>query len=234
MSLLALQGVSKRYREPPREQAILRDISLEIDAGEFVVVYGPRRSGRTTVLRLAAGLEAPDTGTVTFRDSAFSPGAWPALGNDIGYVRKQLRAREEQDVLIQVASPLLARGLRVHDAHSQARRALERVGAESYTSLVVPELSIGEAMRVALARSMVLDPALLIVDEPTAGVNLSERDSLLACIRELAHDGVAVLCSTGDAEELAGADQALTLSEGSLRGPERRKLAPVVALRRSR
>ena len=232
MSLLAIQGVSKRYREPPREFTVLDGVTLHIDAGELVVVYGPRRSGRTTLLRIASGIESPDAGAVTFRGLPLSPGTPIALGNGLGYVRKSLRATEEQDVLIQVASPLLARGVPVDDAYDRARRALRQADAESCTSLTVAELSASETIRVALARTLLLEPALIVIDEPTAGVDLSDRDPLLSTIRELAASGLAVFSSTGDPAELAGANQALTLSDGSLRGPERPPLAPVVALRR--
>ena len=73
-------------------------------------------------------------------------------------------------------------------------------------------------MRVALARALALEPSLLVIDEPTRGVDLLERDAILALLRSLADEGIAVLISTGEATALAGADRALSLADGELRG----------------
>ena len=129
MSLLAIQGVSKRYREPPREFTVLDGVTLHIDAGELVVIYGARRSGRTTLLRIASGIESPDAGAVTFRGVQPSPGTPIALGNGLGYVRKSLRATEEQDVLNRSPHRSWHGEFRVDDADDRARRALRQADA---------------------------------------------------------------------------------------------------------
>ncbi len=232
MSLLAVEHVSKRYRDGQRERSVLEDVSLEVRDGELVVIYGERRSGRTTLLRIAAGIEAPDRGTVLFDQRDLAQHGEDALGEGIGYVRKSLRGSEEHGVLAQVAAPLLARGIPVEQARDAARAALARTGAQRCSAAAVSELSAGETVRVALARALALSPALVLIDEPAAGVELSERDGLLTQLRTLAAEGTAVLASTGEPSELAGAHRALTLSDGRLRGPSTPELAPVVALRR--
>ena len=231
MTLLSVEGVEKRVRDGQRERIVLRDVSLEIDAGELVGVWGMRRSGRTTLLRIAAGLEAPDSGSVRYEGQNLAARGQHILGEGIGYVRKTLRANEEQRVLQQVSAALLARGISVGDACEQARHALARAGAERCTAMRVSELGGGEAMRVAFACTLVLSPALVVIDEPTSTVQLSERDELLALLRQLAGEGVAVLASTGEPNELSSFHRGLTLGEGELRGPSRQELAPVVALR---
>ncbi|HEV7529197.1 MAG TPA: ATP-binding cassette domain-containing protein [Solirubrobacteraceae bacterium] len=233
MSLLALEHVSKHYREGQRERTALTDVDLEVRAGELVVVYGLRRSGRTTLLRIAAGIETPDAGSVRFAGEELARARRAVLGEGIGYVRKALRASEEDGVLEQVVAPLLARGVSVEHARKAAWAALERAGAERCAAVAVGELSAGESVRVALARALVLSPALLVADEPAAAVGLSERDGILAQLREFTRDGTAVLSSTAEPSEMAGAHRALTLGEGRLRGPSTPQLAPVVALRRS-
>jgi ABC-type lipoprotein export system ATPase subunit len=232
MSLLAVEHVSKRYREGQRERIVLDDVCLEVRAGELVVLYGTRRSGRTTLLRIAAGIETPDSGSVRFEGREVTQRREAVLGEGVGYVRKALRASEEQGVLEQVAAPLLAHGAPLGQAREKARRALARAGAERCGAAAVSELSAGESVRVCLARALVLAPALVVVDEPAAAVELSERDGVLAQLRTLAGEGTAVIASTGEPTELAGAHRALTLSDGRLRGPSTPELAPVVALRR--
>jgi len=231
VGLLVLDHVSKRYREGQRERIILDDVSLEVRAGELVVVYGVRRSGRTTVLRIAAGIERPDRGTACFEGRDLAAHREGVLGEGIGYVRKTLRASEERGVLEQVAAPLLAHGVPLGQAREGARAALARAGAERCAAAAVGELSGGETVRVCLARALALSPALVVIDEPAAAVELSERDGILSELRTLAGAGTAVLASTGEPTELAGAHRALTLSEGRLRGPSTPELAPVVALR---
>jgi len=232
MSLLALERVGKRYREGQRERIALDDVSLEVEAGELVVVWGVRRSGRTTLLRIAAGVEAPDSGVVLFEGRDLAESGERALGEGIGYVRKGLRGSEEEGVLEQVAAPLLARGVSVDEARARARAALARTGAQACAALRVGELGAGEGVRVALARTLSLSPAMLVIDEPVGAVELGERDEILALLRTLAGEGLAVLASAGEAGELAGAHRALSLGEGHLRGPAAPELAPVVALRR--
>lgn len=231
MSLLELEHVAKRYREGPRERIVLADVSLHTRAGELVIVWGARRSGLTTLLRIAAGIESPDAGTVRFEGRDLAEHAERTLGEGIGYVHKSLRAVEGQDVLEQVCAPLLARGTDVAQARQRAREALARSGAERCAAMRVGELGAGERLRVALARTLALSPALVIVDEPVGAVELSERDEILERLRALAGAGVAVLASTGEPSELAGAHRALTLSEGQLRGESVPELAPVVPLR---
>ena len=89
-------------------------------------------------------------------------------------------------------------------------------------------------MRVAIARAITLEPSLLVIDEPTKGVDLLARDEVLALVRSLANDDIAVLASTGESTGLAGADRALALSEGELRGAPPAELATVLPLRRPR
>ncbi|HEX4188951.1 MAG TPA: ATP-binding cassette domain-containing protein [Solirubrobacteraceae bacterium] len=231
MSLLSVQNVSKRVREGERERTILHGVELELQAGELVGIWGARRSGRTTLLRIAAGIETPDAGTVQFEGSDLAKHRDRTLGTGIGYVTRTLRAGEEQRVLEQVGAALLARGTPVDRALESAREALARAGCAGTAAMRVGELAGAELVRVAIARTLTLSPALLVIDDPTATVELSERDGILTLLRELARDGIAVLASSGAPEELAGFHRVLTLGEGVLRGVSASGLAPVVALR---
>ena len=233
MSTLELRKVSKRSREAKRERIVLRDVTLELRSGELVSVWGTRRSGRTTLLRIAAGIEAPGSGEVRFEGRSLSENAGAALGSGIGYVQTAMRSSEEHGVLEQVAAIPLAHGARVARAREQARDALSRAGAEDCAAMRVDELGAGEALRVGLARALCLDPSVLVVDEPTATVRLGERDEILTLLRRLASEGIAILASASEPDELAGAHRALTLSDGRLRGQSAPELAPVVALRAS-
>ncbi|MHB8241721.1 MAG: ATP-binding cassette domain-containing protein [Solirubrobacteraceae bacterium] len=233
MSLLALEKVDKRYSGRVREHVVLSGVSLEVEPGELVVVWGLRGSGRSTLLRLAAGIEPPDTGTVRFRGQDLAKHGDRLLGDQISYCESTFRCAEGQGVLEQVTIGLLARGVAPREARSRAQRALARVGAEGFAARRLGALDAGESVRIAIARTLALEPALLVIDEPTKGVDLLERDDVIALLRSLADDGIAILASTTESTGLAGADRALALSEGQLRGAPPAELATVLPLRRS-
>ena len=231
MSLLELRGVGKSHRDGARERVVLREVSLELDAGELVVVWGLRRSGRSTLLRVACGIEPPDVGVVLFDGRDLAHDGERVLGDGIGYCQKVFRSSEDGRVVDEVMVGLLVRGVPSATARSRASAALERTGSERYAGLRVGELDAAEAVRVALARTLALRPRVLMIDEPVNGVDLMERDSILSLLRSLADEGIAVLASTGESTSLAGADRALSLGEGELRSSPLPELAPVVALR---
>ncbi len=231
MSLLALEHVSRRYRSGAHERVVLDDVSLSLEAGELLAVWGLRRSGRSTLLRVAAGIEPPDAGVVRFdgKDLAKSR---DALGSGIGYCRSAPLDGEARGVLDELIAGQLARGVPQPAAHSRAFSALERVGAGGCAAHGLHELDGGESARVSIARALTLGPSLLVIDEPTKGVDLLERDAILALLRSLADEGIALLVSAGEATALSGADRALSLSDGELRGSLSPELAVVVPLRR--
>lgn len=232
MTLLALEHVGRRYRRGAQERQVLRDVSLELDRGELVTVWGSKRSGRSTLLRLAAGIEAPDTGVVRFQERDLAGDASP-LGSGIGYCGRALGEAEARGVLDELMVAQLARGIPQRSARARVFDALERVGAERCGVEALRELDNAERARVMIARALVLEPSLLVLDEPTAGVDLLERDGILSLLRSLTDEGIAVLMSTSEATELAGADRALSLTGGTLRGSVAPELAAVVPLRRS-
>jgi|SRR5580692_3080677 ABC-type multidrug transport system ATPase subunit len=231
MSVLELEHVSKCYGQL-NEHVALCDASLKIEAGEMVVVWGMRRSGRSTLLRIAAGIEKPDTGVVRFEGQDLRARSSRALGEGIGYCRKRFSPSEGRLVIDQLITGLIARGLPPTLAGSRARAALERAEIGACATLRPAELDYAEAVRAAIARSLAFAPKLLLIDEPTIGVDLLARDGILMLLHSLAQQGMAILASTGESTSLSGA-RALTLSDGELYGQPARELATVVPLRRT-
>lgn len=232
MSLLELDQVSKRYLHGSRERVALREVSLQLDPGELVGIWGLRRSGRSTLLRLAAGIESPDAGAVRFAGSDLARASAAALGSDIGYCRRTFHGVDGRTLFEELTVSQLARGIPQTQARTRAREALERTGASGCAELAPHELDSAETARVAIARALASKPSLLLADEPTKGVDMFERDGILELLRSLARDGMAVLMSTGESTGLFGADRALSLSEGEMHGSVSPELAPVVRLPR--
>ncbi len=230
MSMLELEHVSKCYGRLS-EQVALRDVSLRVEAGEMVVVWGMRRSGRSTMLRIAAGIEQPDSGIVRFDGHALGDCPGGPLGDGIGYVRRGFSPSEGQLVIDHLVIGLIARGVPLSLAASRARAALERTEISHCATLRPNELDCAEAVRAAIARALAFSPRLLLIDEPTIGVDLLARDGILLLLQSLAQEGLAILTSTGESTDLSGA-RALTLSEGELHGQVAQELGTVVPLRR--
>lgn len=231
MSLLELDRVGKSYSSDPRRPAVLRGVSLLIEPGELVAVYGARRSGRSTLLRVASGIESPDLGRVRFAGRDLNEPHHDALGGGIGYCRRSFRSSEGPYVIDHLAIGQVARGTSLKQSRRLAHVALERVEVGSCAGRRPAELDAAESVRVSIARAIVLQPRILLIDEPTIGVDLLERDAILRLLVSIAAEGVAVLTTTGESTCLSGT-RALMLSEGELRSWRPRELAPVFPLRR--
>jgi ABC-type multidrug transport system ATPase subunit len=230
MSLLVLEHVTKRFTSGQRETLALHDVSLDIAAGECVAVYGLRRSGRSTLLRVAAGMLPPDEGAVRFRGDDLARGHAGALGTEIGYCNPGFNPAQGGSVADHVAVALLARGVGRLPARARADAALARTGVTVCANLDPRELHPEELVRAGIARALVTEPRLLLLDEPTNGVDALERDAILELVRSIADDGAAVLMTVG--EPVAGADRVLAIDGGELRGQVVPEPAPVVPLRR--
>jgi len=231
MSLLSIEHATKRYRRGRLERIAVRDVSLDIEPGELVGVYGPRRSGRSTLLRLAAGIERPEEGSVRFEGRDLAHDLNRVLGRRIGYCQMDFLTARRGLVVEHVGAGLLAQRSSPRQARRRGEELLFRVGAERCAKLECDELDSGEVARVAIASALVTAPALLVIDEPTSGVDPLERDPLLNLLRSIANEGTSVLMSAADSQGLAGVDRALAMDSGELRGEARAAHARVVPLR---
>lgn len=232
MILLKLEHVSKRSRGGVRDT--LDDVSLAIDEGELVTVWGERRSGRSTLLRVAAGIEAADAGIIRFAGRDLTDRGPEKLGAGISYCRTVFRASAGQHIVDLLTATQLARGIPRSAARSRAWKALERVGAKECATRTAEELNGEEIVRIAIARALASEPRLLVIDEPTIGVDLIAREGILALLRSIADEGIAILASTGEGTGFIGADRVLALHKGKLRGEITPELAPVTELDRHR
>jgi putative ABC transport system ATP-binding protein len=218
MSLLALERVCKRHQAGRSERVVLEQVSMSLHAGELVAVLGERGSGRSTLLRIAAGIEAPDAGVVRFAGRELGRRKGSALGEGIGYCSPAPADREAGGVLEELMVAPRIRGVAQPDAESSARAALERVDAAGCAGHPFAELDGAEAVRVSLAQALVLGPALLVIDEPVRGVDPPEQEGIIELLRSLADDGIAVLMSVNESTEFPDADRKLLIRDGVLAG----------------
>ncbi len=223
--MLRLERISKRFRRPDGERLALDDVSLELDRGQIMGIFGPSGGGKTTLLRIAAGLRKPDSGTVTYEGGP--------LGEMSAVERTRFRRREiacvwakrsweeHMGVLDHVALPLLVDGCGHRSAERRVREALLVCEAEQCIGMDLCELSDGERQRVALARALVPEPRLLLADCPTSNLSLIEQEGIMELLSALAREArVAVLVTASDAQTLVRVDPIIYLRDGQLIDPE--------------
>jgi ABC-type methionine transport system ATPase subunit len=232
--VLALDRVTRSHRVGREQVAVLDAVSFEAWPGEIVAILGLRRAGKTTLLRVVAGIEAPDAGAV--RLDGEDLGALPASARTrrlraVGFAPKAWRVACGKPVLDHVALPLLAEGRPLVTALAKAHEALERVGAMHCAGATAEELAPGDETRVALAQALVREPRLLLVDEPGVMAAPEERDDLLRLLRAIAAEDarLALVLTARDVAGVAGAGRVLTLDDGVLRGASEPPSADVLA-----
>ena len=203
-----------------RGRVTLRDVSLDVEAGELVVVSGRPHSGRRTLLRIAAGVTSPTAGTARFAGVDLARRSMLGVPNGIAYAMTHFEPLVGRSVLEQVAAPLLGRGLSPPRAQKIAFQVLSRADVKACATLTADELDHIETIRVAVARALVTEPALLLVDQPIDGLPPAcMRETLFELLHSIAHrDAIAVVLATDDGSGLTGADHALTLDRGTLHG----------------
>ena len=221
--VLAFDRVARSHLIGRERTRVLDDATFELWSGELVAVLGQRRAGKTTLLRIAAGIETADAGVVRLDGEALA-----TLGSSartrrlraVGYAPKSWRVARGKPALDHVALPLLAEGRPLVTAHAKAHEALERVGAPHCAGALAGELAPADETRVALAQAIVRRPRVLLVDEPGLMAAPEEREELLQLLRALAAEQprLAVLLTTRDTAGIAGARRILTLDDGVLRG----------------
>ena len=196
MARVVLQRLSKRFGEV---QAI-RDIDLEVEEGEFFSILGPSGCGKTTTLRLIAGFEIPDTGRILFDDTDITD--WPPQKRNIGMVFQNYALFPHMTVGENVAFGLEARGMGREETLQRVRRALEMVGLAGLEERPAPQLSGGQQQRVALARALVIEPKILLLDEPLSNLDARLRLETREQLRELQRKlGITTFYVTHDQEE---------------------------------
>jgi ABC-type lipoprotein export system ATPase subunit len=225
--LLCFSNVSKRYHDGGREILVLDRVSLEIEAGVSVGVYGTRRSGKSTLLRLAAGLTLADTGTIRFEGEDMARMATRErerlLRERIAFVSAaDWRANPGESVVDHVATSLGSEGLTMREARRRAMRVLDRVDAGGGGGEPTASLSLTERARVMLARALAREPRLLVLDEP-ALPSLSERDRFYALLRDAARErGIALLMASEEMAALQGATVLMSIADGEVVSTESR------------
>ena len=214
---VALEGVSKRFRAAGREATALDALTARIEAGGITGLVGPDGAGKTTLLRLVAGLLRPDAGTLTVLGQD-SLRAAAAIRPDLGYMPQRFGLYE--DLTVQENLRLYAD---LHGLDEESRRQrfpalLSFTGLVPFTGRLAGKLSGGMKQKLGLACALLARPKLLLLDEPSAGVDPVSRRELWRMVKTMAGEGVAVVWSTAYLDEAERCDTILLLDRGRLLG----------------
>lgn len=222
-ALLRISNVSKAYPDGGGKIAVFDKASLEMTAGAHVGVYGRRRSGKSTLMRLAAGIERPDTGSVVFdgHDLSCVSGGEHArlLRSRLAYIAvSDWRPNPGESVVQHLAVSLGGDGRTVREAERRALRELELVGVTTAQAhSLAGRLSMLDRTRVMLARALAREPVLIVVDDPVLTPSTTERDSLYRLLRTVARArGSALLVASDDLPALQGFDVLMSISAREL------------------
>ena len=220
-ALVNVSDLHKTYRRGAETIDVLRGLSLEIQAGDFLALMGPSGSGKTTLLNLIGGLDTPSGGSVTIsgeRIDQLSSGAlarWRAA--HVGFVFQFYNLLPMLSAQRNVELPLLLTKLSKAERARRVGIALEAVGLADRAKHTPNELSGGQAQRVAIARAIVADPTLLVCDEPTGDLDRDTADEILGLLQTLNRDhGKTIIMVTHDPKAAEYAARQVHLDKGQL------------------
>jgi putative ABC transport system ATP-binding protein len=217
--MFELDSVTKVYQQGRRTVEAVGGVSLQVAAGEFVVIMGPSGSGKSTLLHLLGGLDTPTSGRVLFHGQdlqGMSDRQRSLLRRErVGFVFQAYNLLPTLTAAENVALPLLLGRLRRAAAIKRADAALDRVRLAGRAGHFAEELSGGEMQRVAIARALVTEPEAVLCDEPTGNLDSANSRDVLTLLRSLPEDGRrAVVMVTHDPSAAAVGDRIVHVRDG--------------------
>ena len=224
---IELRDVVRQYQVGGQNVRALGGVSLQFEGGQFVSIVGPSGAGKSTMLHLLGALDSPDSGSIMFD------------GAEIGHLSDEQRSRFRHhrvgfvfqffnllptlSAWENVAVPKLLDGVRLGRVRSDAVRLLDRVGLGDRTQHRPAELSGGQMQRVAVARALMMNPSLILADEPTGNLDSATGTSILELLAEVAHEEGGrrlVVMVTHNADAAATTDRVISLQDGCVGSDE--------------
>jgi putative ABC transport system ATP-binding protein len=219
--IIEVCNLSKSFVVGEQTVDVLKDISLDIENGDFMIIFGPSGSGKSTLLYSILGLERPTEGNIFFLgEDMYAGKTEDDITNfrrkHIGMIYQQSNWVQSLSVLENVALPLRLLGIPKGQREESALKVLKKVGMEAWANYNPAELSSGQQQKVAVARALVTDPEVIIADEPTGNLDYESGKHLLHLLGDLRYMGKTIVMVTHDLEYLQYARNTIKMRDGRI------------------
>lgn len=218
--VIVATNLCKAYQIEDASIDVLKSISLTVQKGQFVAVYGPSGAGKTTLLNLISGIDKPTTGKIVVFDLELAEQNEDTLAeyrcNQVGFVFQNYNLVSTLTVAENIAFPMEWKRAKTENIKKRVAELMKTFGLENRANHFPAQLSGGEQQRVAFARALANDPPLLLADEPTGNLDTKNGQKIIQILQALKGEGKTIIVSTHDAEIMPLADLKLYLDEGRL------------------
>jgi putative ABC transport system ATP-binding protein len=218
MSLLELRNVSKIYRLGGEEIRALDDVTLDIEAGQFISIIGPSGSGKSTLMHILGCLDTPSSGTIRLDGKMIQDATSRELAQirnrKIGFVFQFFNLLPKLNVLQNVELPMIYSGISARQRRERAMASLRMVEMENRAKHRPSQLSGGQQQRTAIARALVNDPRIVFADEPTGNLDSHTGELILQMFSRLSSEGRTIILVTHDPEIAAVTPRRIEIRDG--------------------
>ena len=219
--IIKMEGINKYYMVGESRLHALKDISLQVEQGEFLAVLGPSGSGKSTLMNIIGCMDKPDSGNYYLDEIPVHTAKEKQLtgirNEKIGFIFQKYHLIPTYNVLQNIVMPLLVRGMSLREAENSCIDIVRMLGLEGRIHHKPGELSGGQQQRVAIARALVGEPALLLADEPTGALDQNSGKEVLKLFHRLNEMGNTIVMITHDLSVAQNAGRIVRIVDGVLR-----------------
>lgn len=225
--MIDISHISKVYRTGTVSTVALSDVSFTVNKGEFVAIMGPSGSGKSTLMHILGALDTPSSGTYTLDGELVSSLSDDELADirnrKIGFIFQAFNLLPRTTALQNVMLPMAYAGIPLAEREARAKDALTKVGLSNRIYHYSNQLSGGQQQRVAIARGIVMDPAILLADEPTGNIASNQAEEVMDIFHAIHQQGHTIVMITHEPDIAAHAERVLHIKDGNLVKDERKR-----------